>query len=130
MSRPRPLTDQQITAARVLYEAGEVALTDIAKHTGIHYMRLIALADKCGWVRQSSVEEITRARRIAGNGYQRRALDYLCSLIPTGDPSRDDEIVIETRRMALILGRRATESARAALRASESFHPARSSRAG
>ncbi len=73
--RPRPLTDQQIAEARAMYEAGEVPITEVAKRSGIHYFRLLSLADKCGWVRQSSVPEITRARRIAGQGRQRRALE-------------------------------------------------------
>lgn len=130
MSRPRPLTEQQVAAARAMFEPGELPVTEVAKRSGIHYQRLLSLADKLGWVRQSSVEEITLARRIAGQGFQRRALEYLCSLIPTGNPQRDDEIVVETRRMALILSLRAADSARAAVRESESYHPARSGRAG
>lgn len=114
--QPRPLTDQQIAEARAMYEAGELSISDVAKRSGINYRRLLSLADRLGWVRESSVEEITRARRIAGQGRQRRALEYLCSLIPTVNPQRGDEIVIETRRLNLTLQRRAAESSRAALR--------------
>lgn len=116
MSHPRPLTDQQIAEARAMYEAGEVPVTEVAKRSGIHYLRLLSLADRCGWVRKSSVPEINRARRIAGRGLHRRALDYLCALVPTGNHQLDDEIIIETRRLHLTLSRRAADSARAALR--------------
>lgn len=126
----RPLTDQQIAYAREMFEGGEVSITETSKRSGIHYHRLISLASTLGWVRKSSTPEINRARRIAAQGLHRRALDYLCALIPTGRETLDEEILIETRRMALILHRRAADSARAALRASESFRPARSDRAG
>lgn len=116
MSRPKPLTDQQIAEARALYEAGEVSLAEASKRSGVHYLRLTSLADKRGWVRPSSAEEVNRARSIAGAGLQRRALEYLCGLLPTGDGSLDDAIVVETRRMHRILHRRAIDSACAALR--------------
>lgn len=128
--QPRLLTDQQLAEARALYEGGEVPITDVAKRSGIHYLRLRSLADRLGWARRTSVEEIHRARSIAGAGLHRRALDYLCGLIPTGDVTLDDAIVAETRRMHQALHRRAIDSARAAARASESYHPVRSSRAG
>lgn len=113
---PRPLTDQQLTNAREMYEGGDLQLTEIAQRCGTHYMCLIGLAAKLGWARKSSVPEINQARRLATEGLHRRALEYLCGLIPTGRTRLDEEIIAETRRISRTLQRRATDSARAAVR--------------
>lgn len=112
--KPRPLTDQQIAEAQAMYEAGELSISEIAARCGTHYMRIVGLAAKHGWFRPSTIEQIDRARRITARGLPRRALQYLRGLVPTGIPDRDDEIVIETRRISLTLQRRVLDSARAA----------------
>lgn len=112
----KPLTDEQITGSRELYEGSDLPLPEIARRTGVHYHRILSLAQRQGWARQSSIAEITRARRIVAQGYPRRALDYLCRQVPTGSRGRDEEILAETRRISLCINRRAAGIARLALR--------------
>ncbi len=93
-----------------MYEAGGIALNAVARHFGVHYLRMWHISKSEGWLQPSDVAEINRARELCRNGLYRRAMRYLNACVSGESEARDSAIVTEAARINAIISRRVAAS--------------------